>query len=195
MEDFLKEIAKNNEKVLWKGKPETVKTFEGGYKQRFIKKSIIAVAVAVLLNGLYAYLAIKNEVAIKPALIIVVLVLAMMSPYSCIAAAKKLNEITYVFTDERISVIRNTVINSVPYSKIDAAEIKSDDIGHEALLCGEDAIKQKPDEWRERTVYPASMDDTYTKCLDFVLYSLPKDKMLYEILRTKLPMRNQSVIY
>ena len=166
-DELLQRAIDPDEKVLWVGKPEDTEPLDGVYKKRLIGANV-------------------NRAQIYPLVIAVILVLAFLAPLNCVTAPKKLRKTTYAFTNKRLIVLRDTA-HTVEYGLIKTAALKTDEAGRLTLLCGEDAVNLKPEQWREDALLGEHMNDSMDECDSLVMFGLPKDKKLMGIISEYLP--------
>ena len=185
-DELLQRAIDPDEKVLWVGKPEDTEPLEGVYKKRFIRKLVAGIVIAAALIIGYIIGANVNRAQIYPLVIAVILVLAFLAPLNCVTAPKKLRKTTYAFTNKRLIVLRDTA-HTVEYGLVKTAALKTDEAGRLTLLCGEDSVNLKPEQWREDALLGEHMNDSMDECDSLVMFGLPKDKKLMGIISEYLP--------
>lgn len=82
----------------------------------------------------------------------------------------------YAVTDKRLILVREAV-RDMDFGRIKSASLRRDADGHTSLLCGERALKAKPDKWRAPLCRPRAAE---TGKMSFVktLLSTPCRKAL-----------------
>lgn len=186
MEEILKSALKENEQLLWSGRPESFDTLDATHKHSFIVKSITAAIVAVIAEVLYLWLAKKNGANIMPLVMVLIALAAAFSPICVWLDASRLRKsVLYGVTDKRLILVRDGV-KGVEFEKIDAAAFKTDADGHTTLLCGRRALKAKPSAWRASTLVGQSAYEEI--CDSFAFYALPADDSLKSTLKEHLPL-------
>ena len=123
----------------------------------------------------------------KPYVILIVLLLSGIPAFNMLGDASKLRKMEYVVTDQRLLVLRDS-LRPMPLGNIREAGFRTDADGHVSLLCGKDALKAKPDHWREYCVVGQSNADGSDVCSRFVFYAPADLKGLKAALKDKLPI-------
>lgn len=188
MEELLKESLREEEKLLWSGRPEAFETLDKTHKTPFIRKGIITALVTIALCVAYVVLAKIEEAPLKPAVLVVIAACgAFIIARDLLDASKIRKRAFYAITDKRLLVLTDTA-KSVEYSAINAAKLDKDEDGHVSLLCGNDGIKAKPWKRREAVLTGSCTDDSTGLCERFVLYAIPDADKVKEILKPFLPL-------
>lgn len=188
MEELLKESLREDEKLLWSGRPEAFETLDKTHKSPFIRSGIIAAVVTIALCVAYVILAKAKDVPLKPAVLVIVAACGIFIIVRGLLDASKIRKRTsYVITDKRLLILTDSA-RSVEYSAINVAKLDRDEDGHTSLLCGEGAIKMKPWKRRVAVLSGAITDDDTGMCERFVLYALPDADKIKEILKPYLPL-------
>lgn len=185
--DELQGKLEAGEQLLWSSHPESFETLDKTYKKPIITKIVIAVVIAVALLVEYIILAGKNNAGIKPAVIIII---AVCGGYFCLdpfLQAKQLKKRLYAVTDKRLLCVSSDEIKSVSYDNIPAACLKKDEDGHVTLLCGEDALKAKPNKWRSIALHPLTAVDSKA-CESFAFYAMPDAGRVKKLLKEYLTL-------
>ncbi len=188
MEELLKESLREEEKLLWSGRPEAFETLDMTHKIPFIRKGIITAIVTIAICVGYVILAGAQDAPLKPGVLAVVAACGVFIIVRGLLDASKIRKrMQYAITDKRLIILTDSD-KSVEYSAISAAMLSSDKDGHVSLLCGENAIKAKP--WRRRALAltGAVTNDTTGVCESFVMYALPETDKVNEILRSYLSL-------
>ena len=178
MEELLKESLREEETLLWSGRPEAFETLDKTHKIPFIRKGIIAALVTIAICAAYVIFAQIKNVPLKPAVPVIVAACGIFVILRGLIDASKLRKrVLYAITDKRVE-----------YSAISAAKLDRDEDGHVSLLCGEDAIKAKP--WKRRVMALAGTvtNDTTGMCESFAFYAIPDADKVKEILKPYLPL-------
>ena len=74
MEELLKESLREDEKLLWSGRPEAFETLDKTHKSPFIRSGIITAVVTIALCVAYVILAKANDVPLKPAVLVAAII-------------------------------------------------------------------------------------------------------------------------
>ena len=172
MEDKLQKILNENEKVLWSGTPEAFDTLDNTYRTPYLLKTVIAALIAIVVSVFYVNYAANNGIPVKIGVIIFLAALAVMIAWPDLSDAKKLKtNVLYALTDSRMIVISGIEVAEVEYDKVDAFTFAEDADGHTSLLCGAEAMEEKPSSRRFSTLKGARFNDG--KLSSFVMYALP----------------------
>ena len=73
MEENLKKSLMEGEELLWSGKPETCEALDKTHKAKFVKKTVTAAVVAVVLCALYIILASYAETQVSWIVVVIIL--------------------------------------------------------------------------------------------------------------------------
>ena len=188
MEELLKESLREDEKLLWSGRPEAFETLDKTHKSPFIRRGIITAVVTVALCVAYVILVRAKEAPVKPAVLVIVAACGIFIILRGLLDASKIRKRTsYAITDKRLLILTDSA-KSVEYSAISAAKLDRDEDGHTSLLCGEDAIKARPWKRRAAVLSGAITNENTGMCERFVLYALPDADKIKEILKPYLPL-------
>lgn len=188
MEELLKESLREDEKLLWSGRPEAFETLDKTHKSPFIRRGIITAVVTVALCVAYVILVRAKEAPVKPAVLIIVVACGVFIIVRGLLDASKIRKRTsYAITDKRLIILTDSA-KSVEYSAISAAKLDRDEDGHTSLLCGEDAIKARPWKRRAAVLSGAITNENTGMCERFVMYALPDAEKIKEILKPYLPL-------
>ena len=188
MEELLKESLREEEKLLWSGRPEAFETLDKTHKIPFIRKGIITAIVTIAICAGYVILAGAQDAPLKPGVLAVVAACGVFLIVRGLLDASKIRKrMQYAITDKRLIILTDSD-KSVEYSAISAAKLDRDEDGHVSLLCGEDAIKAKP--WKRRVMALAGTvtNDTTGMCESFAFYAIPDADKVKEILKPYLPL-------
>lgn len=71
MEELLKESLREEEKLLWSGRPEAFETLDNTHKTPFIRNGIITAVVTIAICAAYVILARIEDVPLKPAVLVI----------------------------------------------------------------------------------------------------------------------------
>lgn len=188
MDELLKSALKDDEKLLWSGKPESFETLDKTNKPAFTKKAVISAVAAILLSIVYTFLVAKSN-NFKIGVVIVIFAIALFVPLAVLLDANKLKKsILYAVTDQRLITVADSA-KGVEYSAIKTAAFKTDADGHTSLLCGADALELPPDKWRAQAVTGVCLDDSAEVCERYAMYALPNAEKLKEILAPYLSLK------
>ncbi|MGM9587200.1 MAG: hypothetical protein ACI3VA_06920 [Candidatus Limivicinus sp.] len=188
MEELLKESLREDEKLLWSGRPEAFETLDKTHKSPFIRSGIIAAVVTIALCVAYVILAKAKDVPLKPAVLVIVAACGIFIILRGLLDASKIRKrACYAITDKRLIILTDSA-KSVEYSAIIAAKLDRDEDGHTSLLCGEDAIKARPWKRRAAVLSGAITNENTGMCERFVMYALPDADKIKEILKPYLPL-------
>lgn len=188
MEELLKESLREDEKLLWSGRPEAFETLDKTHKSPFIRSGIIAAVVTIALCVAYVILAKAKDVPLKPAVLVIVAACGIFIILRGLNDASKIKKrACYAITDKRLIILTDSA-KSVEYSAISAAKLDRDEDGHTSLLCGEDAIKARPWKRRAAVLSGAITNENTGMCERFVMYALPDADKIKEILKPYLPL-------
>ena len=72
MEELLKESLREEEKLLWSGRPEPFEPLDKTHKSPFIRSGIITALVTIAICVAYVILAGINNAPLKPAVLVIV---------------------------------------------------------------------------------------------------------------------------
>ena len=188
MEENLKKSLMEGEELLWSGKPETCEALDKTHKAKFVKKTVTAAVVAVVLCALYIILASYAETQVSWIVVVIILLCAYIVPHNMVKDAKTCNtKLLYGVTSERLITVSDSV-KSVSYSQIREAAFRTDDDGHTSLLCGHDALNSEPANWRFAAVNGLVMNETNDFCESYAFYALPEADKVREIVRKYLKL-------
>lgn len=188
MEELLKESLREDEKLLWSGRPEAFETLDKTHKSPFIRRGIITAVVTVALCVAYVILVRAKEAPVKPAVLVIVAACGIFIILRGLLDASKIRKrACYAITDKRLIILTDSA-KSVEYSAINVAKLDRDEDGHTSLLCGEDAIKARPWKRRAAVLSGAITNENTGMCERFVMYALPDADKIKEILKPYLPL-------
>ena len=127
MEELLKEALREDEKLLWSGRPEAFETLDKTHKSPFIRRGIITAVVTVALCVAYVILVRAKEAPVKPAVLIIVVACGVFIIVRGLLDASKIRKRTsYAITDKRMLILTDTA-KSVEYSAINMAKLDRDE--------------------------------------------------------------------
>lgn len=188
MEEILKPILEEDEKLLWSGRPESFETLDKTHKSNFIKRCVITAAVTAVLLALYFIAIGRTGAEVKAGLVVIVLLMAAYSVVSPLLHASQLRKkVQYAVTDKRLVIIKDEP-KAMPYSQIGIAAIKTDADGHSSLLCGPSAVKSADIRWRGDTAAGIRTDTDSGLCDALVMYAVPEPEKLRAVLRPYLTL-------
>ncbi len=152
MDENLKTLLHTDEKVLWEGKAAAFATMDKTNKPLFLRHTLIGLGVFAVVTGLYMMMIRHTGSPMKPGLLLVVLVLAALTPVRFLTDAAKIRKLRYVATDRRLMVVSEGTARSAAYERIDQAAFRTDADGVTSLLCGALALAAKENKRREIAV-------------------------------------------
>ena len=188
MEEKLRAFLAKDEKLLWCGRPEPFETLDKTYKSSIVLSLVIKGLITVSIFAAYIIGSIAAGSTQIPILAALVMMSAFALVYPFLTAGHLRSKKIYGLTDRRILRIGENNTESVPYSRIKNAALRSDADGHTSLLCGERTVKLRPTHWRNVADGPFSNDEKEPEAESVVLYALPMDDKLRAILEEKLPL-------
>lgn len=187
MEKTIHNHLKKNEQLLWQGKPESFKMLDNTNKSSIIGNALIKAVVILGLIALCIYIDIE-EAFIKPWAILFLIVFGIYIQTEPFRIAHHLRDKTqYILTDQRI-LRMGAKKDSVSYEDIQTASLKTDEDGHYSLLCGEDSLTMKSNQWRNYADSNVITEMDSDTCACMILYALPMDTNLKRILQAHLPL-------
>jgi len=181
MEELLKEELHAGEKILWQQQPEAFETLDVTHKQHVTIKAVLTIGIVSALCLVYFFYANSNGIEIKPSLIAIAMLCAVIGAFNFIFESKKLHKMNYILTDQRI-IFGVDILKSIEYTKIDKVEVKKDADGHSSILFGDIAIKSKAHIWRSFAVADAYIDADSGFCSRFVMYAVPDADKVKDII-------------
>lgn len=184
MEDILQVSLEVGEQILWQGKAEPFETLDKTHRKSFAVKAIVGGLIAIIISIVYIF-AVINTAPIKFFVFLVVFILCGIPAFNVLSDASKLRKTAYLATDRRLISVRDSV-HDMKYDCIHEAAFRMDRDGHVSLLCGDEAMKLKPEKWREAAVVGQRVTEG-PDCHRFVLYAPTEPDVLKEILNTHLP--------
>ena len=188
MEEKLRPIMDEGEKILWSGRPENFETLDKTHKSRFIRSSIITVVVTVALIVAYLMTIARTGAEMKVGLLVIMIALAIYVVASTFINANKLRKkMEYAVTDKRLVLIRDEP-KGISYDQIPIAALKTDEDGHGSLLCGAHAVNEAPAKWRASALAGIRTNVDTMVCEDLIMYAIPEPEKLREILKPYLTL-------
>ena len=145
MDELIKSRMDEDERILWQGGPEPVKTLDATNKKRFWVTTCICIVAAITLLALYTC-NVKGDR--MPSVYVIVLVLCAFAPIRRILDARELRKLRYVVTDKRLMTVLSEA-KAVPLSRIRECALRTDADGHLSFLAGAGALKARPSHWRD----------------------------------------------
>lgn len=186
MEERMREMLAEGETLLWSGRPVSFRTMDKTNKRGLTISLIVKAVVTLSLLAGYFRLTSEAGVPVKPGLLAIILFFAGFAFYYPLHTAKRLREQTYYgLTESRLLRI-GTKEDSVAYDRIKTASLRTDEDGQATLLCGDHAQKLRPGQWRGAADGPFDDDPRDAEAHSVVLYALPVDGKLREILKRYL---------
>ena len=187
MDEMLKAGLLPDEKILWRGKPESFETLDKTYKKKFAVSAVIGLLITMATSILFFFAVRRSGASPKPLVILVILILCGIPAFNILGDASKLRKMEYVVTDHRLIILRDA-LRGMPYSAILEAVFREDPDGHVSLLCGSDALKAKPDKWREICIIGQNTPEGTDVCNRFVFYAPSDLNGLKAAVKGKLPL-------
>lgn len=172
MNERIKDYLGHDEKVLWSGRAEAFQAMDKTHKNYYTRRSIIAIAVTLIVVALYIISAINSGAGIKSGVLVVLLAVGVYTVISPILDVNKLAKCEYILTDDKLMLVTPSDVRSVKLSSIPTAKFSTDEDGHWSLLCGPDAEKLAPQKRRVATLSGALLDQDSSMCDRFVLYAV-----------------------
>ncbi len=188
MEEQLRPLLAKDEQLLWCGRPEAFETLDKTNRPGIV--SGILVKTVIFAAMLYGY--VRAALATESFNFFIAAAIAATSglviAYPFFVAGNLRKKRVYGLTDKRILRLGENN-ESVPYSRIKTAAIRTDADGHTSLLCGPGTVKLRPARWRGKADGPFFNRPDKPEAEDIVLYALPMDKKLRSVLEEYLPIR------
>ena len=170
MTDSMKLELKENETLLWSGKPDAFTVFDKVHKKHYLITIIICSIIDVALIALYTSYALSHGTGIKIPVLLIINACCLVPALDFISVVKKIRTFVYCFTDQRIiQFSENAKAKDIAYSDITVSSIAKDSEGISSLLIGKKPLKASPRKRRALSVAPATPDEIP----DIVLYALP----------------------
>ena len=186
MEEQLREHLMEDEQLLWVGTPESFETLDKTNKTSIIVGTTIKVVVTLFLFFCFTYGQDKGDV--KPGIIAVILVFAVLALINPFVIARRLRKKTlYGLTDKRV-MRTGTFDEAIPYDRIKTAVLRTDRDGHTSLLCGSRAVNLKPRQWRGEADASFINSNDDSEAARVILFALPIDSKLKALLEKYLPI-------
>lgn len=187
MEELLKEELHAGEKILWHGGPEPFETLDVTHKQHVIVKAVLTIGIVFTLCIAYLVFANSKGIELKPSLVVIAMLCAVLASFNYIFQSKKLSKMNYIITDQRI-IFGTDILKSLEFAKIDKVEFKKDADGHTSILFGDVAIKSKAHQWRSLSLADAYIDSDTGYCSRFALYAVSNVDEVKKILSNYIPV-------
>lgn len=187
MEEQLCEQLLEDEQLLWTGCPEPFDTLDRTNKTGIIVGLVVKALVSLGILVMFIVSAREGR-GIHPGVIACIPAIgayAMLYPF---LIARRLRKKTiYALTDRRV-IRSGATDNAVPYERIKRAVLRADKDGHTSLLCGPRACDLKPRQWRGEADASFLNNNAEPEASRVILYALPMDDKLRELLNQKLPL-------
>lgn len=184
MDELIKGRMEEGETILWQGGTEAIEALDKTNKKRFWVTLAICAVLAVVINALYIT-NVKGEV--KPAVIVIILLLCAFAPLRRILDASAVRKLRYVVTDKRLMIV-STEAKAVLLSRIPVCALRSDEDGHLSFLAGENALKAKSSHWRDLALTGQPNSADADEPVDGVAFYAVADKAgLRKVIRQVLP--------
>lgn len=187
MEEMLKAGLLTNEHILWRGKAEAFTTLDKTHKKKLIISASIGLLITILVGIAYFIAVRHSDLQSKPHVLLIILLFCGIPAFNVLGDASKLRKMEYVVTDQRLLILRDS-IRPMALKTIQEAGFATDADGHVSLLCGKEAMKAKPDKWREICVVGQPAVDGTNICTRFVFYAPDDLKGLKAALKDKIPI-------
>ena len=109
MEELLKESLREEEKLLWSGRPEPFEPLDKTHKSPFIRSGIITALVTIAVCVAYVILAGINNAPLKPAVLVIVAACGIFIILRGLLDASKIRKrALYAITDKRLPVLTDS---------------------------------------------------------------------------------------
>lgn len=185
MEQKLRELLEEDEKLLWCGAPEKFETLDKTNKQSILTGLVIKIAITAGILVYYILASVKGT-GVKWGLVAAILACGAYAMANPFLTARRLRDKTfYGLTDRR--VLRTGANDeSVPYDRMKSPALRTDADGHTSLLCGPRTRDLKPRQWRSEAdaAFINGPDDP--EAVRVILYNLPMSSTLKKILKDHL---------
>lgn len=183
MEDYLRENLENGEQLLWTGGAASEKIMDNTYRMPYLLRFLISYGLAV---ALMAY-AVHQTGGIKFSVVLVLIVLGSMIPFTAISDGIKVRSLGYAATDRRLIRINGSMAYSADYDEIDTCRFGKDPSGNTSLLCGNKAVKSRPSKWRALALFTGTHErDPENHVTDYVFYAIDDPEGLKKVLNGKV---------
>ena len=185
MDERITNSLREGETLLWKSRAEAIETLDKTNKKRFWITTAICAVLAVILSALYV-IYVKGPV--KPAVLVILVLLCAFAPLRRLLDASAVRKLGYAVTNQRLLIVSGEV-KGVSLSRVKEAALRTDEDGHLSLLVGADALKAKPSHWRDvaLTGLPGTEEEG-TVVEYFGFYAVEDKSGLRKILRQVLPL-------
>ena len=184
MENSLRNLLAEDEKLLWTGRPEPFEVLDKTNKTSILTGLVIKVLVIV--GCLLLYYTTREGGDSKPIVPIMLLAIGAFAVLNPFLIARRLQKKTiYGLTDRRV-LRAGSSDESVPYERMKNAVLRTDADGHTSLLCGPRTQHLKPRQWRAEAdaAFINGPDDP--EAVRVILYAIPVDKELKALLKQYL---------
>ena len=185
MEEDIKEVLEEGEKILWNGGPEAFTVLDKTNKKPFMIKLVLTALVCIALIVAYVTSINSGGGDFKPLLIVIIVAIGILVVSSTYIDARNVRKQKYYLTDKNIIKISDSA-QKVPLDKIGNYRFRADADGHTSLLIGENTVNSKMKKWRTLAVKPVSFDDKGGKCDLAVFYAIPSVNQFQRLLDEKL---------
>ena len=187
MENEIKALLKDDEQLLWCGKPEPFVTNDAEYKGKLRASLIFWAIICLIIEA--CYLSIVSSVEQSANLFIVIGIIAICGLFILfrLSDAGRVRKLVYALTDKNI-ILKGSTTKICPYSSIKYCDFETDKAGTTSLICGAqtDHIGREIDP-RLLTIICMSRGAKGDVLADsLAMYSLSKDAIA--ILKERLPI-------
>lgn len=178
---------KDDEEILWKGRPEKFDTMDATNKKAFVKKCVICALVCAAVIGLYVWVSLANSTETSWVMFAIIVACSVASPINFFVRTGKIRKFEYVATDKKLLVLSERPME-MPYIRIKEWCLQEDDDGHVSLLCGKKAISAKPGQFRNIAAYISAPEtDLTVPCVKFGFYAIDDPAGLEKVMKEKVP--------
>lgn len=181
MNERISSLLEKGEELRFVSKTEDFVFLDRTNKAPFIRKLVITLLVTLVLTILYIVKTVQIN-NMKPAIAIFLVVMGGYISISDLISAKKLKDLSYAVTSERLIILTDPE-KSIPYSKIRDFEFKTDDDGHISLLIGADGINLPAKKWRMMTLSPMDLSEDGNEVRKCIFYAVSDPKKFEKAFR------------
>ena len=188
MEQQLREHLKEDEQLLWSGRPEAFETLDRTNRSGIITGLVIKALVSLAILAAYI-IAVQRQGSFSPGVVVIILAFAAFALASPFLTARRLRRKTiYGLTDKRI-MRYGSFEGAVPYERIRSAVLRTDEDGHTSLLCGPKTVGLEPRKWRSQADAPFINSEDDPEAVRVLLYAVPMSDGFKEILEKHLTLK------
>lgn len=187
MENEIKSLLKDDEKLLWCGKPEPFVTSDAEYKGKTKSSLIFWAIICGIIEACYLSIAATAGKSVNILIVLAIILFCGMFVFIRISEAGRVRKLIYALTDKNI-ILKGKTTKICPYDTIKYCDFETDKAGTTSLICGAqtDHIGREIDP-RLLTILCMGRGvkgDVLSDSL--AMYSLPQDAVA--ILKERLPI-------